>query len=67
MRELECVEGVLLDQEHGELLSPIELADRIEDLSHDHRREAERGLVEQQQARARHQRAGDREHLLLAA
>ena len=36
--------------------------------SFDHlRREAERGLVEQQQARLRHQAARDREHLLLAA
>ena len=31
------------------------------------RRQAKRGLVEQQQARAAHQRAADREHLLLAA
>ena len=30
-------------------------------------REAERGLVEEEQARAAHQRAGDGEHLLLAA
>ena len=33
----------------------------------DHRREAERRLVEQQQLGLRHQRAADREHLLLAA
>ena len=45
----------------------VELADRVEDLPHDQRRKAERGLVEQQQARARHQGARDREHLLLAA
>ncbi len=38
-----------------------------EDLPHDQRREAERRLVEQQQARAQQQRARDRQHLLLAA
>ena len=37
------------------------------ELLDDPRREAERGLVEQQHARAGHQRAADREHLLLAA
>ena len=31
------------------------------------RREAERGLVEEQEPRPAHQRAGDGEHLLLAA
>jgi hypothetical protein len=31
------------------------------------RRQAEGGLVQQQQARAQHQRARDRQHLLLAA
>ena len=34
---------------------------------HEQRREAERRLVEQQQPRPRHERARDREHLLLAA
>ena len=38
-----------------------------EHVLHDQRREAERRLVEQQQARPRHQRARDRDHLLLAA
>jgi hypothetical protein len=37
------------------------------DLADDARREAERRLVEQQQPRPRHQRASNREHLLLAA
>ena len=67
VRELERVEGVLLDQEHGEPVLRVELADGVEDLPHDQRREAERRLVEQQQPRPRHQRAGDRQHLLLAA
>ena len=38
-------------------------ADRL----HHHRREAERGLVEHEQCRPGHERAADREHLLLAA
>ena len=40
---------------------------QVEDLLRDQRREAERGLVEQQQPRPAHQRARDRQHLLLAA
>src|SRR3712207_8657887 len=35
--------------------------------SDDHRRQAERGLVEEQQLRLGHERAADGEHLLLAA
>ena len=42
-------------------------ADDREHLVHDRRGEPERGLVQQQQPRARHQRAADRHHLLLAA
>ena len=45
----------------------VELGDDAEDLLDHERREAERGLVHQQEARPRHQRARDREHLLLAA
>ena len=58
---------VLLDDEHGEPVPLVQLADDPEDLAHDHRREPERRLVEHQQARSRHQRAREREHLLLAA
>ena len=43
------MEGVLLDQEHRQPLRAVELLDRAEDLFDDQRREAERGLVEQQQ------------------
>src|SRR5262245_5629813 len=67
VRELQRVERVLLHQEHGELLLAVELADRAEDLANDQRRQAERRLVEQQQPRPAHQRARDRQHLLLAA
>jgi hypothetical protein len=58
--------GVLLDeQDRGALL--VDLDDHVPDLLHDQRREAERGLVEQQVARLGHQRAPEGEHLLLAA
>src|SRR3954452_7203253 len=40
--------GVLLDQQHRETLRVDELAEQPEDLGHDPRREAEGGLVEQQ-------------------
>ncbi len=40
---------------------------RLGELLEDHRRETERRLVEDQQLRLHHQRAGDREHLLFAA
>ena len=49
------------------LPSLVEPADGGENILHDTRCEAHRGLIEQQQARTRHQRAADRQHLLLAA
>ena len=45
----------------------VDLADHLADLADDARREAQRGLVEEQQLRAGHQAAADRQHLLLAA
>ena len=39
----------------------------LQKIGHDDRRQAERRLVEQQQARPVHQRARQRQHLLLAA
>ena len=45
----------------------VDLADHLADLADHLRRQPERGLVEQQQLRAGHQPAADREHLLLAA
>src|SRR3979490_955228 len=67
MGELERVVGVLLDQEHGDAVARIELAQDADDLLGDERPKPQRGLVEQQQPRPTHQGAGDREHLLLAA
>src|SRR5262249_36260954 len=67
MCQLERMEGILLDQEHGQALVGIEFADDLEDLLHDQRGKAERWLIEQEQAGPRHEGAGDRQHLLLAA
>src|SRR4029453_7230407 len=58
---------VLLDDEDGEALLLVQVAEDAEDLSYDDRREPERRLVEEQETRPRHERAGDREHLLLSA
>src|SRR5262245_37837129 len=66
VRNLQRLPGILLDQKDG-LALLAQLAKREEDARDEFRREAKRGLVEQQQARARHQRAADRQHLLLAA
>src|SRR5437868_2903642 len=57
---------VLLDQQHGDARRG-DGANGIEDLSRELGRDAKRRLVEQQQARARHHRATDGQHLLLAA
>ena len=55
--ELQRVEGVLLDQEDGQPLFLVQLADGVEDLLDDQRRQPERRLVQQQQLGPRHQRA----------
>ena len=58
--------GVLLDQRDRDALG-LEPADDAEDLLDDHRRQAERGLVDQQDARLAHHAAAHRDHLRLAA
>ena len=58
---------VLLDHEHGQPLLLVQPPDDAEQLGDDERREPERGLVEEEQPRREHQRAGEGEHLLLAA
>ena len=62
---LQRLRGVLLDEQDGGALL-VDLGDDREDLRDEHRGEPHRRLVEQQHARARHERAADREHLLLA-
>src|SRR5437588_2246539 len=65
MRDREREVRILLDEEEGRFLLPIDPSDDGEDLLHEQRREPERRLVEQDQFRPRHQRAADGEHLLL--
>src|SRR5438132_1691258 len=67
MSELERMKGVLLDQEDRDPVARVEVAHDGKNLLRDQRRETERGLVEQQETRPSHERARDREHLLLAA
>src|SRR5207244_12888491 len=57
---------VLLDQQHGRP-GAIDLADDMEDLLDDQGGQTERGLVQHQELRQRHERAADGQHLLLAA
>ena len=59
--------GVLLDQQDADAGVLANPAQDAENLLHDQRRQAERRLIQQQQARAQHQGAGNRQHLLLAA
>ena len=58
--------GVLFDQKHGQLVALVERANGGEDLLHEERRQAERRLVQKNEPRPAHQRAADRQHLLLA-
>src|SRR3989442_11833331 len=64
--EVERRRDVLLDEQDAHALLAVDGAHDAEDLASDERREAERGLVEEEQARPQHERAPDREHLLLA-
>ena len=66
-RELERDVRVLLDDEHREPLVVVQLLDDPKDLADEQRREPERRLVEQQQARPLHESTGKRQHLLLAS
>ena len=66
MRDAERHRGILLDDEDRRALL-VDRADDVEHLVDEHRRQAHRRLVHQQQLRPRHQRAADRDHLLLAA
>src|SRR5947207_8472345 len=67
MGEPQRMECILLDQKHRQALAGIQIANDLEYLLHDERRQSEGGLIEEQQAGARHQSAGYGQHLLLAA
>jgi len=64
--ERERAPRVLLDEQDRDAVL-VDAPNHPEDLAREDRRQPERGLVEEQQPRPRHQRAADREHLLLAA
>src|SRR4029079_1694772 len=66
MRELERMECILLDQEYGQVVAPVQFPNGRENLVNQEGCEPERRLVENEQAWATHQRAADRQHLLLA-
>ena len=66
MRNLERLADVLLDEQDRQAFGVQPLHQR-EHLVDPHRREPQRWLVEDQQPRFGHQRAADREHLLLSA
>src|SRR3954447_20737192 len=64
--DLHDLGDVLLDDQ-PRVARGADAAPELEDLRHDDRREAHRGLVEEDELRPAHQRAGDGAHLLLAA
>src|SRR5436190_12232551 len=66
VRDLEGLAGVLLHHQDAEA-ARVDLLDLLEQSPNDLGGEAEGGLVHQQEPRLRHQRPGDRQHLLLAA
>ena len=59
--------GVLFGQKKRNAFFLVEVLHDVENLLDDLRRQTHRRLVEQDHLRARHQRAADRAHLLLAA
>src|SRR5207249_3912974 len=65
VRDLQGLGGVLLDHQ-DRVAEPPELLDDAEDLLEDERRQAERGLVEEDQPRLEQERARHLEHLLLS-
>ena len=56
--------GVLLHQQDGRPL-PVDLGDGFEDLLDQEGCKPHRGFVQQEDTRSRHERATDRQHLLL--
>ena len=64
--QLEGQEDLLLHEQDGQPVALEPRHGRVE-LVHHERRQAERGLVEHEQARPREERHRDRQHLLLAA
>src|SRR5260370_13767189 len=66
-RDLEREAGVLLDEQHSNVVGLVDGANDLEEGAHHNRREAKRRFIEQHQARLHQQRPADRKHLLLSA
>src|SRR5262249_49192585 len=64
---LECQRRILLNQEHAHLGLCVDAPHDAENLLDDERSKTEGWLVQQHQTRSQHERAADRQHLLLAA
>src|SRR5438876_352382 len=58
---------ILLGEEDRDLLLAVQAQHDVEDLAHEERGQAHRGVVEQHQPGPRHQGVPDRDHVLLAA
>src|SRR6266702_5668196 len=58
---------VLFDQQYSDAVRLIDGADNLEDGPHDNRGQAQRRFVQQHELWPHQQRAGDRQHLLLAS
>src|SRR5580700_2364532 len=67
MGEFQRMKGVLLDQENSQPFGLVQFRDHFEDLLDDEGRKSKRRLVQEQQAGPAHERARNRQHLLLAA
>ena len=67
MRNPQGVVRILLNQQNGHAPGLVQLFDDAEHLADVDRCQAQRRLVQQQQLRPAHQRAGNRQHLLFAA
>ena len=67
VRDRQRPRGILFREQHRQLLGALDLLEHVADSLDDHRREPERGLIEQEDRRPRHQRPPDRQHLLFAA
>src|SRR5262245_33316809 len=65
--DLERHRGALLDDQDGDAELAPDLGEPAQQILHHDRRQPERELVDQQQFRRAHQRAGERQHLALAA
>src|SRR5579859_4095974 len=66
MGNIEGLVRILFDEHDGQTLVPIELPDDVEDCVYDGRGQAQRWLIQQEQAGMGHQGSPYREHLAFA-